>query len=147
MRPVREFAPSILWLRPRRSTSPQALDSFEKLATRPTTAVFSTLLPSPGRALYQWNIQTLPCFLRSSLVNQPRCDISAFRPDSAEDCLGSNHAGSLPRGKPRGFFRLGKRGCQLAQAKAPHPSRAVADGMAGQLAGTGEFKDATPIEG
>src|ERR1035438_8506208 len=93
MRPVREFAPSILWLRPRRSTSSQALDSFVKLATRPTTAVFSTFLPSLGRTLYQWNTQTLPCFLRSSFVNHPLCDISAFHPDSARHCLGSKHTG------------------------------------------------------
>src|ERR1017187_8101906 len=91
MRPVRELAPSILLLRPRRSTSSQALDSFVKLATRPTTAVFSTLLPSLNRALYQWKIHTLPCFLRSSLVSQPRCDISAFRPDGDGTSLGSNH--------------------------------------------------------
>src|ERR1035438_9559357 len=122
MRPVREFAPSILWLRPRRSTSSQALDSFGKLASRPTTAVFSTLLPSLGRALYQWKIQTLPCFLRSSRVSHPFCDISAFSPDRAGDYLGPNHNASLPRGKAR-FFCLGNRGCEFAQAETPDPSR------------------------
>src|ERR1035438_10360872 len=100
MRPVREFAPSILWLRPRRSTSSQALDCFGKLATAPNTAEFSTLLPSLGRALYQWKIHTLPCFLRSSRVSHPFCDISAFSPDSARHCPEPNHTGSLPRGKP-----------------------------------------------
>ena len=43
------------------------LDSFGKLATRPTTTVFSTCLPSLGRTLYQWKIQTLPSFLRFCL--------------------------------------------------------------------------------
>src|ERR1019366_3335768 len=132
MRPIREFSPSILWLRPRRSTSSHAMDSFEKLATRPTTAVFSTLLPSPGRALYQWKTQTLPCFLRSSFVNHPLCDISAFHPDSAGDCLGLNHTGFLPRSKPR-FFRRRNGGSEFAQPKTPDTSPAIADRMARQL--------------
>jgi len=42
---------------------------------------------------------------------------------------------------------LGNGGCEFAQAETPHPSRALADGVAGQLACAGEFKDATPIEG
>src|ERR1019366_3149415 len=110
------------------------------VATRPTTAVFSTLLPSLGRALYQWKTQTLPCFFRSSFVSQPRCDISAFRPDSTGDCLGLNHTGFLPRSKPR-FFRRRHGGSKLAQAETPHPSRTIADRMAGQLSSSCKFED------
>src|ERR1019366_4888785 len=120
------------------STSSQALDSFAKSATGPTTTVFSTLRPSLGRVLYQWYSHTFPCFLRSSFVNQPLCDISAFHPDSAGDCLGPNHTGSLPRGKPR-FSRRGNSVGNFRQAETPHPSRAIADGMAGQLACSCKF--------
>src|ERR1019366_10101944 len=108
------------------STSSQALDSFAKSATGPTTTVFSTLRPSLGRVLYQWYSHTFPCFLRSSFVNQPLCDISAFHPDSAGNCLGLNHTGFLPRSKPR-FFRRRHGGSEFAQAKTPDTSRAIAD--------------------
>src|ERR1039458_6854771 len=145
MRPVWKFGSSILWFKPRRSTSSQALDSFEKLATRPTTTVFSTLLPSLGRALYQWNTQTLPCLFRSSFVSQPRCDISAFHPDSAGDCLGLNHTGFLPRSKPR-FFRRGNGGSEFAQPETPDTSRAIADRMARQPSSTCQLENATPSE-
>src|ERR1035437_46211 len=132
MRPVWKFGSLILWFKPRRSTSSQAWDSFAKSATGPTTTVFSTLRPSLGRVLYQWYSHTFPCFLRSSFVNHPLCDISAFHPDSAGDCLGLNHTGFLPRSKPRSFRRRNG-GSEFAQPEAPDTSRATADRMTGQL--------------
>src|ERR1035437_9825989 len=147
MRPAPAFGSSILWFKPRRSTSSQAPDSFGKLPTRPTTAVFSTLLPSLGRVLYQWNSQTLPCFLRASFVNQPRCDISALSPQSAGDCLGSNHTGSIPRGKPTVLRRGCDRSGKFAQAETPDTSRTFAERMAWQYSSARKIKNATPGEG
>src|ERR1019366_1608716 len=79
-------------------------------------------------------------------VNQPRCDISAFHPDSAGDCLGLNHTGFLPRSKPR-FFRRRNGGSKFAQAETPHTPRTVADRMTGQLSCSRKLQNATPIEG
>src|ERR1035437_6587465 len=56
----------------------------------------------------------------------------------AGDCRGLNHTGSLPRGKPR-FFRRRNGGSEFAQPETPHPSRAIAERMAGQLSSTCKF--------
>jgi len=86
--------------------------------------------------------QFFPCFLRSSFVNHPLCDISAFHPDSAGDCLGPNHTGC--RSLRKHFLSRASTDVMVkfAEQESPRLAPTGTEWVGGEFSGACHVKDA-----